>query len=67
MLAVCDDPAAFAARVVSLLDDRQAWNAARAAAESLNARWSSGRRRSWPEIVETALKEKTLGRLAVQR
>jgi GT2 family glycosyltransferase len=66
-LSVRDDPAEFAERVVTLLEDRDAWHSARAAAESLNTRWSSDRTRSWPEIVETALKEKTLDRLALQR
>jgi GT2 family glycosyltransferase len=66
-LAVCDEPDEFAERVVTLLEDRQAWNSARAAAEALNIRWSRDRMLSWPEIVETALKEKTLDRLALQR
>jgi GT2 family glycosyltransferase len=66
-LAVCDEPSEFADRVVTLLEDRRAWDSARAAAEELNARWSTGRTGSWPEIVETALEEKTLDRLALQR
>jgi glycosyltransferase involved in cell wall biosynthesis len=66
-LSVCDQPAEFADRVVTLLEDRRSWDAARAAAESWNVRWSSDRTRSWPEIVETALQEKTVDRLALQR
>ena len=66
-IAVCDEPAAFADRVVALLDDRRVWESARAAVGGLNARWGSGRTRSWPEIVETALKEKTVDRLALHR
>jgi hypothetical protein len=64
---VCDHPSEFAERVVTLLEDRRAWDSARAAAEELNARWRSSRTRSWPDIVETALQEKTVDRLALQR
>jgi GT2 family glycosyltransferase/glycosyltransferase involved in cell wall biosynthesis len=66
-LSVCDEPAEFAGRVVTLLEDRQSWHAARAAAESWNVSWSTDRTRSWAEIVETALQEKTVDRLALQR
>jgi glycosyltransferase involved in cell wall biosynthesis len=65
-LTVCDDPAAFADRLVALLDDRRAWESARAAVAELNAGWGRVRTSSWPEIVETALKEKTIGRVAVR-
>jgi glycosyltransferase involved in cell wall biosynthesis len=66
-LAVCDDPSAFAERVATLLEDRRAWESARAAVEGLNAHWRASRARSWPDIVETALEEKTVDRLAIQR
>jgi O-antigen biosynthesis protein len=66
-LGVCDQPAEFAERVLTLLEDRRAWDSARAAAESLTAGWSNSRTRSWHDIVETALQEKTVDRLALQR
>jgi GT2 family glycosyltransferase len=66
-LSVCDDPVAFADRLEALLDDRGAWESARAATADLVSRWREARTRSWPEIVETALKEKTVDRVALRR
>jgi O-antigen biosynthesis protein len=66
-VAVSDDPAVFAEHVVTLLDDLQAWEIARAAIAEIHARWRSSPQRSWTAIVDTALMEKTIGSLALQR
>ncbi len=66
-VAVSDDPAGFADRVVALLNDPRAWDRARAAISELQARWRSGPSQSWARIVETALQRKTLGSVALHR
>lgn len=66
-LSVCDEPLAFADRVLSLLDDRWTWECARTAVAELTARWGRTATRSWPDIVQTALKEKTIDSVAVRR
>lgn len=64
---VCDDPAEFAERVVALLSDERSWSAARAEMVALHEHWSSRTRAPWASIVETALKEKTIDRVALHR
>lgn len=68
-VAVCDDPGAFADRVVSLLDDRSAWEVARAAITELHERWNVKNRRAWATVVDAALRDKikkTVDRIALQ-
>jgi O-antigen biosynthesis protein len=64
-VSVADDPAAFARRVLALLDDRQAWETARAALIELNTAERSRPKQSWSAAVETTLVEKTFGSVAV--
>lgn len=63
-VAICDDPERFATQVVALLDDRWAWEAARAAIARLHDYWASCPPHSWADTVESALTEKTIGRQA---
>jgi len=65
-VGVCDAPAEFAERVAELLGDRKTWESARAAVMRLTAEWEGSKTRSWPEIVETALQEKTRDRIALR-
>ncbi len=64
-VSVADDPAEFAQRVVTLLGDVKAWEAARATLNALNLENRSGPSQSWPAIMEATLMEKTLGSIAV--
>jgi O-antigen biosynthesis protein len=64
-VSAADDPAEFAERVVTLLDDRHAWEAARSALRKLNEEERSSPKQSWPAIVESALMGKTFGSVAI--
>lgn len=66
-VSVCDDPGEFAERALALLDDERAWEAARTAIAGLHERWESRVQAPWAAIVETALKEKTIDRVALHR
>lgn len=64
-LAICDDPKSFAERISSLLVDPDQWEQARSAIAELHAGWERRRHSRWTEIVETALREKMHGPLAL--
>jgi hypothetical protein len=57
-MIVTDDPAEFAAAVVSLLTDNDAWRARRADIEALHASWQDRPGRSWPDVVDAVLDAK---------
>jgi len=65
-VAVADSPLKFAENAIGLLDDHERWTAARAALEDIHARWRSAPQRSWTEVLDTALRETTVGSLALQ-
>jgi len=60
-LTVSDHPEEFAARIVTLLHDQRAWEAARAAIARVHARWASNPPRAWTHTVEAAVLGKTVG------
>ncbi len=64
-VAVSDDPDKFAEHVIALLNDRLTWDVARMAISEIQARWASGPTQSWARIVETALRRKTIGSVAL--
>jgi O-antigen biosynthesis protein len=65
-VAVCDDPGGFADRVVMLVDDRRAWDITRAAVAQLHEQWGVKARGSWATVVETTVRMKTSGLIALQ-
>ena len=58
-IVVEDDPVAFAAAVALLLTDNDAWQAQRAQIDTLHAFWRQRPGRSWLDVVEAALADRT--------
>lgn len=58
-IVVEDDPVAFAAAVQRLLTDNDVWQAQRAQIDALHASWRQRPGRSWLDVVETALADRT--------
>jgi hypothetical protein len=63
-MVVTDDPAEFAAAVVTLLTDNDAWRARRADVEALHAHWQDRPGTSWPDVVDAVLPDSVLSRKA---
>jgi O-antigen biosynthesis protein len=57
-MVVTDDPAEFAAAVVRLLTDNDAWRAQRADVEALHASWAEQPGTRWTDVVDAALTRK---------
>ncbi len=66
-VSVCDDPGEFAEHALALLRDERTWDTARTAITALHERWESRVQAPWAAIVETALQEKTIDRVALHR